>query len=106
MPVVYTATAPGGSTIAYQDRKRWAWMLSVVWPLVPFIGIGGVSTSLQDASFNDTVGAGGVLMRWLAGDNWATELGWVQQFQTNDNLGTWTDWNLAKGLYAKLQYRF
>jgi hypothetical protein len=30
----------------------------------------------------------------------------VQHFQTNDNLGTWSDWNLAKGLYAKLQYRF
>ena len=74
--------------------------------LVPFIGIGGVSTSLQNASFNDTVGAGGLLVRWLAGDNWATELGWVQQFQTNDNLGSWSDWNLAKGLYAKLQYRF
>jgi hemolysin activation/secretion protein len=74
--------------------------------VVPFIGIGGVSTALQGASFNDTVGAGGLLVRWLAGEHWATELGWVEQFQTNDNLGTWTDWNLAKGVYAKLQYRF
>ena len=24
---------------AYRDRKRWAWSLSVVWPLVPFVGL-------------------------------------------------------------------
>lgn len=50
MPVVYTATAPGGSTIAYQDRKRWAWMLSVVWPLVPFIGIAAHHASGHEAA--------------------------------------------------------
>ena len=33
MTVVYTATAPDGSTIGYQDRKRWAWILSLVVPL-------------------------------------------------------------------------
>jgi len=34
------------------------------------------------------------------------ELGRVEQFQSNDNLGTWLDWNLAKGLDTKLQYQF
>jgi len=57
-------------------------------------------------SFSDTVGAAGVLVRWLQGPNWSAELGWVRSFQTNDNPGPWTDWLLGKGLYAKLQYRF
>jgi alkane 1-monooxygenase len=25
--------------VEYRDRKRWWWLLSVVWPLVPFVGI-------------------------------------------------------------------
>lgn len=50
MTVVYTATAPDGSTIAYQDHKRWAWMLSVVWPLVPFIGIAAHQASGHEAA--------------------------------------------------------
>ena len=39
MGVVYTTLDPQGHRITYRDRKRWAWMLSVVWPLVPFTGI-------------------------------------------------------------------
>jgi len=35
----YTATGPAGERIAYRDRKRHAWLLSVVWPLVPFTGL-------------------------------------------------------------------
>ena len=35
----YTATLPGGEVISYIDRKRWLWMLSVLFPLEPFIGI-------------------------------------------------------------------
>ena len=50
MTVVYTAAAPGGGTIAYQDHKRWAWMLSVVWPLVPFIGIAAPHASGHEAA--------------------------------------------------------
>ena len=50
MTVVYTATAPDGSPIRYQDRKRWAWMLSVVWPLVPFIGIAAHHASGHEAA--------------------------------------------------------
>jgi alkane 1-monooxygenase len=50
MPVVHTATAADGSPIRYQDRKRWAWMLSVVWPLVPFIGIAAHHASGHEAA--------------------------------------------------------
>ena len=74
--------------------------------LVPFIGAGGVNTALDQGSFNDTVGSGGLLGRWLAGQNWGIELGYVQQFNTNDNLGVWNDWILDDGLYAKVQFRF
>jgi hemolysin activation/secretion protein len=74
--------------------------------LVPFIGVGGVRTSLPEVTFNDTVGAGGLMLRWLAGEQWRVDLGWVEQFETNDNVGVWNDWLLGSGLYAKLQYRF
>ena len=74
--------------------------------LVPFIGVGGVQTTLQGVTFSDTVGSGGLLARWLAGNDWQLELGWVGQFQTNDNVGSWTDWALGKGLYAQVKYRF
>ena len=74
--------------------------------LVPFLGAGGVTSSANGFSFNDTVGAGGVLVRWLQGNQWSTELGWVNSFQTSDNPGPWTDWLLGKGLYAKVQFRF
>jgi alkane 1-monooxygenase len=39
LPNTYTATLPSGQTVQYRDRKRWAWMLSVVWPLMPFAGL-------------------------------------------------------------------
>ncbi|QPN60441.1 ShlB/FhaC/HecB family hemolysin secretion/activation protein [Synechococcus sp. CBW1002] len=74
--------------------------------LVPFIGMGGVTTTLAGVTFSDTVGSGGILARWLAGNSWLVELGWVEQFETNDNLGEWTDWALGKGLYAQVKYRF
>lgn len=74
--------------------------------LVPFLGAGGVRTFGQGVTFRDTVGAGGVLARWLQGEHWSLELGWVRQFQTNDNVGSWQNWELAKGLYAKVGYRF
>ena len=74
--------------------------------LVPFIGAGGVSSTIANTSFDDTVGSGGVLARWLANTTWAVELGWVQQFDTNDTLGVWNDWVLDDGLYAKVSFRF
>ena len=35
----YTATLPSGEAIYYQDKKRWLWSLSVLYPLQPFLGI-------------------------------------------------------------------
>lgn len=74
--------------------------------LVPFIGAGGIRTNFNGGSFGDTVGAGGVLVRWLASNNWTLELGWAQPFSTTDNLGVWNDWLLGQGLYTKVNYRF
>lgn len=74
--------------------------------LVPYIGAGGVRTKVSGIDFSDTVGSGGLLVRWINGYNWEFELGWAEQFSTNDNIGAWQDWALGKGVYAKLQYRF
>jgi hemolysin activation/secretion protein len=78
--------------------------------LVPFIGAGGVSTTFQNQGFHgrfsDNVGAGGVFVRWLAGQHWITEIGWVKQFSTENNADAWNNWLLGNGLYAKLNYRF
>ena len=35
----YTATLPDGEAILYIDRKRWLWMLSVIYPLQPLLGV-------------------------------------------------------------------
>lgn len=35
----YTASLDDGSTIHYVDQKRWLWLLSVLFPLQPFLGI-------------------------------------------------------------------
>lgn len=74
--------------------------------VVPFFGAGGISTSFPDLTITDTVGSGGVLVRWLSGNHWSLELGWVEQFEVNNNLGVWQDWLLGSGLYGKVQYRF
>ena len=39
MAVTYVAADAHGQRIEYRDRKRWAWSLSVVYPLLPFAGI-------------------------------------------------------------------
>ena len=39
MTRVYTATLPDGTRADYTDRKRLSWSLSVVWPLLPFVGL-------------------------------------------------------------------
>ncbi len=36
---VYSATLPSGATVSYTDRKRWLWLMSVVYPLEPLLGI-------------------------------------------------------------------
>jgi alkane 1-monooxygenase len=35
----YSATLANGDTVEYVDRKRWLWLASVLYPLVPLIGI-------------------------------------------------------------------
>ena len=40
MATVYVAEDTEGRRIEYRDRKRLAWGLSVVYPLLPFVGIG------------------------------------------------------------------
>jgi len=39
LSVEYRATDAAGRTIVWRDRKRVAWLLSVVYPLVPLVGI-------------------------------------------------------------------
>ena len=34
-----TATLPSGEAVTYRDRKRWFWLLSVLYPLQPLLGI-------------------------------------------------------------------
>ncbi len=36
----YTGVLADGQAVHYVDRKRWLWMLSVIYPLQPFIAIG------------------------------------------------------------------
>ncbi len=74
--------------------------------LVPFFGAGGVRSSVRGGVFSDTVGAGGLLVRWLAGNHWAMELGWTKPFSTGDNPGAWNGWLLGQGLYTRINYRF
>lgn len=45
--MVYVASGPNGERIEYRDRKRWAWWLSVVYPLVPLLGIGAHAATGQ-----------------------------------------------------------
>ncbi len=35
----YVGVTPGGEAVHYQDRKRWFWLLSVAYPMQPFIAI-------------------------------------------------------------------
>ena len=73
---------------------------------MPFFGVGGVKTTRASVSFEDTIGAGGVLVRWLHGQHWSVELGWVDQFHAGNNDGIWNNWLLGNGAYGKVRYRF
>ncbi len=74
--------------------------------LVPFLGIGGISTRRDDITISDTIGSGGMLLRWLNGQHWNVELGWIDQFNAENNIGVWNDWILGSGLYGKVSFRF
>ena len=36
----------------------------------------------------------------------ALELGWIDQFNANNNTQIWDDWLPGNGLYGKVRYRF
>ena len=36
----YTGVSEDGQAIHYVDKKRWLWMLSVLYPLQPFLALG------------------------------------------------------------------
>ena len=74
--------------------------------LVPFFGVGGVETTINPFSFNDTLGSTGAFVRYMPSSNWILELGYAHQFETDDNPGPWEDWVLDDGLYAKASFRF
>ena len=70
------------------------------------MGIGGIQTTRDSVTLDDTIGTGGLLLRWLRGRHWSVEVGWVDQFNANDNVGIWNDWLLGSGAYGKVRYRF
>jgi hemolysin activation/secretion protein len=73
--------------------------------LVPFLGAGRVSTNLQEGAISGDIGAGGVLVRWLQGQHWLLELGWVSQFG-GSSANLLQGWLLNNGLYSRISYRF
>ncbi len=73
--------------------------------IVPFIGIGGIRTNVLDFVFEDNIGSGGIIARYIKGP-WQVELGWVDTFMTDDNPGLWNDWVLGHGLHTKLRFTF
>ena len=73
--------------------------------LVPFLGAGRISTNLQEGAITGDIGAGGVLVRWLQGQHWLLELGWVSQFG-GSTANLLQGWLLNNGLYSRISYRF
>jgi alkane 1-monooxygenase len=67
----YTAALPNGEAILYIDRKRWFWLLSVLYPLEPFLGI---------------------WLHWLTGNEWWLLL----PLALNYGLGPAIDWLLGE----------
>ncbi len=68
----YTAVLPNGEAMIYSDRKRWLWILSVVYPLQPFLGIGlhwitgNEFLLLLPLAINYAIGP---LLDWLLGED-------------------------------------
>jgi len=69
---VYTIDDPQLGTISYRDRKRWWWMLSLVYPLMPFAGIAAhAATGVELALGLPLLISYGFmpLMDWLIGED-------------------------------------
>jgi hemolysin activation/secretion protein len=73
--------------------------------IVPFLGAGTVWTELPGASLSDSIGAGGLLLRWSREGRGVVELGWVRSFQS-ETRPFWDEWILGSGFYTKMTYRF
>jgi hemolysin activation/secretion protein len=73
--------------------------------VVTFIGAGGIRTDVFGDVFEDSIGSGGLVGRYVNGP-WQVELGWVDTFKTDDNPGLWNNWVLGHGLHTKLRYTF
>jgi hemolysin activation/secretion protein len=78
------------------DELQWA----------PFFGAGSVHTDLLSGSSSGSVGAGGLLLRWLRGRHWLLELGWVSQFGDGLSAATVPNWLIDQGFYSKVSFRF
>lgn len=68
----YTGTSADGEAIIYIDRKRWLWLMSVLFPLQPFVGIwlhsvtGVEAWLLLPVLFNYLFGP---LLDWIFGED-------------------------------------
>ena len=72
MSVTYEAVAADGARVEYRDRKRAWWALSVVYPLIPFVGIAAhAATGWQIALGLPLVISYGLmpLLDWLIGED-------------------------------------
>ena len=74
--------------------------------LIPFAGAGGITTTRLNETFNDSVGSYGILLRWQHKDRLIFDLGWANQFNTDDNEGLWNDWIIGNGVYSKVTFQF
>ena len=68
----YTAVLPNGEAMIYIDHKRWLWILSVLYPLQPFLGIwmhwmtGSEVLLLLPLAINYAIGP---LLDWVLGED-------------------------------------
>ena len=72
MTRLYAIDDPQLGTITYRDRKRWWWMLSLVYPLMPFVGIAAhAATGMELALGLPLLISYGFmpLMDWLIGED-------------------------------------
>ncbi|MEB3156156.1 MAG: ShlB/FhaC/HecB family hemolysin secretion/activation protein [Cyanobacteriota bacterium] len=73
--------------------------------MVPFLGAGWVSTARSLGVESGSVGAGGLLLRWLNGPRWQLELGWTSQFG-DPVVSAVPNWLLDNGVTTRVSYRF
>ena len=68
----YTGTLDSGEAIIYVDRKRWFWLMSVFYPLIPILGIWLHISTGQQAWLLFPLALnyiGGPIVDWLVGED-------------------------------------